>query len=152
MADPHWCPGGGAVNADLLTLARAVVALPGWEWRPGMLTADGERMLVDVACGLMRYIAAPYDEESDRDMMDGAVPDLADGATGGVMLAMLCAGGWIASARPCYGDEAGVVSGWFVEEWTRRPVGSALVPLQPYYGRTLAEAVARCALARGRWA
>ena len=125
------------MNADLLTLARAVVALPGWEWRPGMLTADGERMLVDVACGLWRYIAAPYDE-SDRDMMADAVPNLADDATGGVMLALL------ATTEPVVR-----VSVWGSD---RVAVDTESGRLRSFSGRTLGEAVAKCAISRGRWA
>ena len=125
------------MNADLLTLARAVVTLPGWEWRPGMLTADGERMLVDVACGLWRYIAAPYDE-SDRDMMADAVPDLADDATGGVMLALL------ATTEPVVR-----VSVWGSD---RVAVDTESGRLRSFSGRTLGEAVAKCAISRGRWA
>ena len=125
------------MNADLLTLARAVVALPGWEWRPGMLTVDGERMLVDVACGLMRYIAAPYDE-SDRDMMADAVPNLADDATGGVMLALL------ATTEPVVR-----VSVWGSD---RVAVDTESGRLRSFSGRTLGEAVAKCAISRGRWA
>ena len=128
---------GDAVSADLLTLARAVVALPGWEWRPGMLTVDGERMLVDVACGLMRYIAAPYDE-SDRDMMADAVPNLADDATGGVMLALL------ATTEPVVR-----VSVWGSD---RVAVDTESGRLRSFSGRTLGEAVAKCAISRGRWA
>ena len=125
------------MNADLLPLASAVVTLPGWEWRPGMLTADGERMLVDVACGLWRYIAAPYDE-SDRDMMADAVPDLADDATGGVMLALL------ATTEPVVR-----VSVWGSD---RVAVDTESGRLRSFSGRTLGEAVAKCAISRGRWA
>lgn len=71
-------------------LARAVTQLPGWRWMPGMLTANGERVLA-VYADLVRYYCAEEDiAESSRDLFGPeAVPDLDDEATGGLCLHLL---------------------------------------------------------------
>lgn len=115
------------MTPDLLTLAASVVALPGWRWMPGMLSNHGARYL-----GGGLWIDASSAGAVFADPNQGEVPDLTDAATGGCMLAMLgpCRV-WIDSEGDAWMQEAG---------------------LDPEPFRTLAEACARVALARGRWA
>ena len=119
------------MTPDLLALARAVIALPGWRWMPGMATQNKARVIeVNKHGGLFHLYTAlgaiPAEPQWPY------VPDLTDAATGGCMLAMLgpCRV-WIDSEGDAWMQEAG---------------------LDPEPFRTLAEACARVALARGRWA
>ena len=121
------------MSADLLTLARAVVALPGWEWRPGMLATDGARL------GDRHLWDLPPDWRPTVPGDPAArVPNLADDATGGVMLALL------ATTEPVVR-----VSVWGSD---RVAVDTESGRLRSFSGRTLGEAVAKCAISRGRWA
>ena len=119
------------MTPDLLALARAVIALPGWRWMPGMATQNKARVIeVNKHGGLFHLYTAlgaiPAEPQWPY------VPDLTDAATGGCMLAML-------------GDVA-------VEQ-----IDGKVCIIWPPDGRaadrnvTLAEACARVALARGGW-
>ena len=128
------------MTPDLLTLARSVVALPGWRWMPGMLDTEGRRVLAVGRDGLpclwltrhqYAVIGRDYTPRGRREAWAQAVPDLiTDAATGGCLLAML--GGQVGVA---VADGSTMVA----------------VDLQAGEGATLAEACARVALARGRW-
>lgn len=123
------------MTEELLQLARQAQGLPGFEWRPGMLDADGVRVL-HVGLGEVVSDAIDWDgghETISLDLMDYP-PDLTDEATGGVLLAML--GDWVTAKRIA------------PDEWWLR-VGALLA--NRIYGRTLAEACCKAAIARGCW-
>ena len=117
------------MTPDQLTLARAVVALPGWEWRPGMRWLDPGATVLTLG-----WVRSPVLVPS------GAVPDLQNDATGGCLLAMLATPGTV---TVFYDVDRDVPGG---------PWGVATGQDHASLGSTLAEACARCALARGRWA
>ena len=135
------------MTPDLLTLTASVVALPGWRWMPGMLTTEGDRVwgvgtdLGTLFLDLANRTALCFDEKHGwrRWLLDGSprtpceppLPDFTDAATGGCMLAML--DGQVGVA---VGGDSTMVA----------------VDLLSGEGATLAEACARVALARGRWA
>lgn len=134
--------GKEGMTPEQTALARRLAASPRFGWRPGMQAhwnsaVDGAEIFEVVGCGF----------GDPEDIPEGAQPVLTDDATAGALLSLLASRGWLASIRPAYGDEVGVVSGWFVERWEKRPVGSKLTPLVNYYGRTLGEAVATALLA-----
>lgn len=142
------------MTPDLLNLARAVTALPGWRWMPGMQTSVEDRIVDATQCVDGRWILDTnegtvtnaraghegwrrtwYDQAQEVEKnfaADAPLPDLTDAATGGCMLAML-------------GDVA-------VEQ-----IDGKVCIIWPPDGRaadrnvTLAEACARVALARGGW-
>lgn len=141
------------MTPDLLDLARAVVALPGWRWMPaGILLTTGARVECADDHGDGRWVLwlsngdtldnlggqwqrSWHNEEREYVEItptDAPLPDFTDAATGGCVLAMLgpCRV-WIDSEGDAWMQEAG---------------------LDPEPFRTLAEACARVALARGRWA
>jgi len=67
-------------------LARRAVACKRWRWMPGMLTADGVRVIGLYATGKM----AGYTPNSNRFyFVDGSIPDLTDPATLGCLLALV---------------------------------------------------------------
>lgn len=143
------------MTPDLLDLARAVVALPGWRPSVGLRTFTGWTC-IDVS-GECATFAGPSTLEpmSDRVAVvhtfwrtgvahsgdtaawtDGPIlPDLTDAATGGCMLAMLVELRLVITT-----------TGNSIAIGTAGPDGSFGA------GATLAEACARVALARGRWA
>lgn len=115
------------MTPDLLTLARAYMALPGAPVRDmsaDELAVDGYR--------------APWRQRDGAGILwapdnGGSLPDLRDDATGGVLLGML-GRGWLAYQREHDGRwEMGRPDGEHRQE-----------------GATLAEAVARVAVALGR--
>lgn len=115
--------------ADLSALAAAAAKLPGWKWRAGMRAAlidDGRRVWSGVLDGTY-HVAAD------------AIPVLSDPATGGWMLALLCASGCTATVEVC-GDE--VHATFSLPGYTQHK-GT---------GASLGEACARIALQIGRWA
>lgn len=65
--------------------ARALVAAPGWRWLPGMLSTDGDRVLIVGPNG------TPYIDCSDADLgcvplPSGALPDLDDPVTAAALV------------------------------------------------------------------
>lgn len=142
------------MTPDILTLAASVVALPGWRWIPGMLLADGYRVVgsADYGDGMWALALSGGatltnvngegwrrilgEEEGEmKESADAPLPDLTDAATGGGLLSLL-------------GYERGCIYPW-AEGYRWRITIKA--PLEPPCA-TLAEACARVALARGRWA
>jgi hypothetical protein len=89
---------------ETIDLARALVAHPKWEWRPGMLWEAGDNCPLCHGAGGFRWMEADgsengercpcsgrfenYDQMTKRDMR-GAVVCLDDPATAGVLLDML---------------------------------------------------------------
>jgi len=117
--------------ADLSTLAAAAAKLPGWKWRAGMRAA-----LTDAPGGPPVWsgvLDGTYHVAAD------AIPVLSDPATGGWMLALLCASGCTATVEVC-GDE--VHATFSLPGYTQHK-GT---------GASLGEACARVALQIGRWA
>ena len=120
----------------LIAIARAVVALPGWEWWPGT------RYLVPPAwadgwmpSGRVGDSHSPGLPPDARD----PVPDPTDPATGGVLLSLL-GPGWMVDAQvegsPYVVYRRVTDRSWLGEHWS---------------GATLAEACCCAALAVGRW-
>lgn len=143
------------MTPDMIALARALVALPGWEWRPGMVALPeshpDERWLLawaDPAAGWHgggvqthhphKEWAVGHDEHDPIELGQGWVPDLLDPATGGVMLDMLArrGGAWSAGRYEETWD-------WWV---SLRDGAEAHVLVEP----SLAAACARAMVARGR--
>ena len=138
------------MTPDLRDLAAAVVALPGWEWRPGMLdSATGLRIvkvLPDGSVCLLRV--APVNltprllirTRDDIRLMEMR-PDLTDPATAGAMLGILMVGGGIGVALVSNDGDGR----WYAGSgpiWHSSPAGS---------GATPGEAIARMVVARGGW-
>ena len=126
------------MTPDLRTLAAAVTALPGWEWRPGMraIFPSGQGVHIQALDAPSGICGAPPAV---------CLPDLTDPATGGALLALMeraepniemarSAGmpqkdaPWCALATPGAAE-------WVTGE-----------------GATFGEATARLALKRGGWA
>ena len=81
---------------NLEELARRAIACKRWQWLPGMLTADGVRVIGLYATGKM----AGYTPNSNRFyFVDGSLPDLTDPATLCCLQALL---------REAWGNEASV--------------------------------------------
>lgn len=121
-------------------LARALVALPGWRWRAGMLAQCSGRLV-----RVVQWDGDAVAGTGARMLPSGAwvsapvycddLPDLTDDATGGVLLGMLMAAALV--------DLNGM----------RGTVTLQLVVREEYYrGSTLAEAAARALVALGRCA
>ena len=128
--------------ADLSALAAAAVALPGWKWRQGMQAA----IPADALRGYERSLVADGSDYSFGVVGDwpgavhpAAVPVLSDPATGGALLALLCASGCTATVEVC-GDEVHATFSMPGNVWHKAS------------GASLGEAVARIALMLGRWA
>lgn len=139
------------MTQEQIDLARQLVSLPGFAMSPGMRDNDQTRVLRMVAA--RTYYADGVSENADPDEPnDGwyeyshngaegdpeAIPDLADPATGGVLVH------WIA--------EMGLSLAVSVDtmHWT---VGITLHPERRHFpGSTLAEACARALVAIGRCA
>ena len=114
------------MTPELRTIAEQITTLPGWKWLPGLcvINPDGRRS---------NLLGA-------RDSVPGWLPDITDPATGGVLLSLMNdpslelgrgqdgAPAWYCLVCPDDG------------EWV------------PGYGATPGEAIARLAVARGRWA
>lgn len=146
---------GVSVNPAQADLARALVALPGWEWRAGMTAIDkkGARWLVyfgrpAILCGQgIGHAGYVGGWESSAPIFLSPIPDLTDDATGGILLGMLppdhmidrCAGAATVTirghrpARPDLVYEHGGLNVW----WSVN-------------GATLGEAVAAALVAVGR--
>jgi len=122
------------MSPELIELAKAAAALPGWEWRRGMWIQTEE----DGDCVWAPF--TPCDPPwmtldcSDRGPGDDDVLDLTDPATGGALLGLLGPG--VTTDRP---------SAWRV---VVREGGHVVAAER---GATLGEACARAALALGRW-
>ncbi len=122
-------------------LARALVALPGWRWRDGMLAQCSGRSV-----RVVQWDGDAVAGTGSRMLPSGAwvpapvycddLPDLTDPATGGVLLGML-------PPNVILCDDGGTShGGWHVE----------IVDGGRWYGSTLAEAAARALVALGRCA
>lgn len=110
-------------------LARALVALPGWRWAPGMLGTSP---------GVHRGLRVLEVNDAGNGMQEGGfIPDISDptGATAGVLLAML----WTADPN----------AGWHVHG----PPGLVCVHRadgsDEHYGEALGVACARALVALG---
>ena len=129
------------MDSNLTTLARALVALPGFEWRAGMLAVeDGGPGAVRVTDATVMVVGTGQHSTYFRDWVltrkgRGWLPDLTDDATGGCLLAML-GPGWAARRTE---------SRWAVF----RP-GVSVLEDPDIYGQSLAEAAARALVAIGR--
>lgn len=120
------------MTPDLRDLAAAVVALPGWEWRPGMryLFAAGK------LAGKGLHLQNPGCTGVSGAPPEGCVPDLTDPATAGAMLGLLPGQRVSAQVTP---------DGWFVMVFTD-PITSGAAR-----AATFGEAIARMVVARGWW-
>ena len=137
-------------------LARAAIALPGWEWRPGMLTQHAERVLVRVAGGRLLVQGPDIEHNAARVLSsdgptivradDGGprVPDYRDPATAGCLLHLLGEEAWRVA---CVGAAAGAF-GWTVLD---DPDDYAVDAVLRFFTPTLGEACIRAAIARGGW-
>lgn len=80
------------MTPDLVDLARRAVACKGWRWLPGMRTTDAMRVIHDETLFPGRPCAiregAWVDTAPPRPLRD-ALPDLADPATMGCLLALV---------------------------------------------------------------
>ena len=78
------------MNPDALDIARRLVALPGWRWMDGVLTADGYRVAVarhpSHGLGIVTTGAGMRSHVMD---LRSCLPDLDDPATGGALLVAL---------------------------------------------------------------
>ena len=133
------------MSPDLSALAAAVVALPGWKWQAGMRAAIPESALR----GYERSLIADGSDYSFGVVGDwpgavhpAAVPVLSDPATGGALLALLCASG--CNARIDLRDGMVYICFDGFCEASAPIIGEASAP-------TIGEAVARIALQIGRW-
>ena len=120
---------------DLRDLAAQIIALPGWEWRPGMraiLPISGRGIHIqspDAASGICGCPGV------------GSLPDLTDPATAGAMLGILMVGGGIGVALVSTDGDGR----WYAGSgpiWHSSPAGS---------GATPGEAIARMVVARRGW-
>ena len=133
---------GDPVTPALVDLARALVALPGWRWRAGMLDTQGARVR---DCGL-------FDLPDDWDPAEYArlghqrLPDLTDDATGGVLLTAV----FRLQPDATLGFDA--FAGQLVLGGVLRPVAVLRPGTPTTRGTTLAEAAARALVALGRCA
>ena len=129
-------------DPDLTTLSRSLVALPGFAWRAGMLSACGWRVLmtlgpiIDASAGCSGEVARFRGDDVIRNALDVEAPstwspDLTDDATGGCLMALL---------GPTWSARRVLVDLWHVTDGTRTF----------YAGKTLAEAAARALVAIGR--
>lgn len=110
------------IAALQVEVARQLVALPdGWRWVPGMLVWGGDRVT-----------------EATLGVAHGALPDLTDDATGGVLLGML------PSVYEVDRDERGY------RVRARDSKGDFVPGRQSPWSSTLAEAAARALVAIGR--
>ena len=120
------------MSEDKVELGRRVVACKGWQWMPGMRTINGRRLAV--VFGLSRTASVLCDlrddANSDTEELQGELPDLADPATLGCLLALVRESeGCAVITSPDYDeDETGCqglnVTGWRAIETVRwMPVG-----------------------------
>lgn len=135
------------MTPDLCDLAATIIALPGWEWRPGMLdSATGLRIvkvLPDIGSVCLLRVA-PVNltprllirTRDDIRLMEMR-PDLTDDATAGAMLGLLSGQRVQAQVTP---------DGWFVMVFTTDPITSVAAR-----AATIGEAIARTVVARGGW-
>lgn len=123
-------------------LARALVALPGWEWPDGMafLTGvDAYPLGFLLPAGTRLRIDKDAEDHRAEGRLRNALPDLTDDATAGALLGMLRATGHefclsVAVKGP----------GWFIE------LDSDPVDEPSIFADTLGEAVAGALVAIGR--
>ena len=98
---------------EMLALARRAVACKGWRWMPGMLTDEGRRVMRVWPDDLGIKWSHLLDDRVVRDA--DAIPDLADAATIGCLLALV---------REAWGDPTLSLSPWWDGwEYAWRPYG-----------------------------
>ena len=118
------------MTPDLRDLAAQIIALPGWEWRPGMraiLPISGRGVHLQDLYAPSGICGCPA---------IGSLPDLTDPATAGAMLGMLSGQRVQAQLSP---------DGWFVMVFTDTITSASAHA--PHIG----EAIARIVVARGGW-
>ena len=116
------------MTPDLIALARAIVALPGWTWEAGVVALGSGRVVAMFSDG-SAFIGG---RKIPPEEMAIYHPDLLDAATGGVLLDRL---------GPDYGVERYSADQWCV--FSAELDGDA-------QGPSLASACARAMVARGR--
>lgn len=136
------------MTPELYALAAQIIALPGWEWLPGMrVSRSGSKGIVyyiadgGVVVAVSRWVAPVLfrymDDGSSDPLASELLPDLTDPATAGAMLGMLSKQLVQAQVTP---------DGWRVVM-----VFTDLNPSVSARGATLGEAIARLVVARGGW-
>ena len=79
------------MTPEQIELGKRAVACKGWQWMPGMRTINGRRLAV--VFGLSRTASVLCDlrddANSDTEELQGELPDLADPATLGCLLALV---------------------------------------------------------------
>jgi hypothetical protein len=93
------------MNADLITLARELIATPTWEWRVGMRATghidehgSGSFLVEGTNVGVPLNVDQRYRKKRQTkwSVILDAIPDLDDDATSGILLEMLPLG-WACS-------------------------------------------------------
>ena len=110
------------MESDKIELAERLVNSSRWQWMPGMRTINGRRIAVvfgesrtaSVLCDLRD------DANSDTEDLQGELPDLADPATLGCLLALVREEWrnphiWVESST--FGRRAGAFIGWAAPEY-----------------------------------
>ena len=124
------------MTPDLTTLARALVALPGWTWAPGMLTTAGSRVVGVDGQILLCWALDDLPFGAIKLAGTASLPDLLDRATGGVLLDRL-GPGWTALRH--------------LDDWWQVYEVPTYQGAVRYGSRlSLGESVARAMVARGR--
>ena len=123
------------MTPDLRTLAAAIVALPGWEWRPGMraIFPSGQGVHVQALGAPSGICGAPPAM---------CLPDLTDPATGGALLTLMERAEPELELSRCGSQKDApwcVLTSPDAVKWITGK------------GATFGEAVARLALKRGGW-
>jgi hypothetical protein len=86
-----------------VTLAERAVACKGWRWLPGMLTAEGYRVVVARAVDGECLLLAGDERKTWHDDEDAHQPDLDDPCTLGGLLALV---------REAWGEPVASISWW----------------------------------------
>lgn len=126
------------MTPDLRTLAVAIIALPGWEWRAGMraIFPSGQGVHIQ-AGGNLPHGGAPV----------MCLPDITDMPTAGAMLGLLPLAKDCVDVRQSnvgINIESGPLY-WLSHYWSQGRV------LHTGRGATFGEAIARLAVKRGGW-
>ena len=101
-------------------LSHRAVACKGWQWMPGMRTINGRRLAV--VFGLSRTASVLCDlrddANSDTEELQGELPDLADPATMGCLLALVRESeGCAVITSPDYDEDEVGCQGWNIIGW-----------------------------------
>lgn len=123
------------MTSEQIELARRAMALPGWEWRPGMFTQSGTWVTV-VFDGNATMLLADEDAQWEERCYKRHELHLADptGATDNILLKLL-------------GPNVAVYYSYVNLEWVVAIPFGGVIARAPY----LAEACCRAAVALGRW-